>query len=492
MTASIASDSRLDPRLRQFLEFAPTAPLKDVTSREDLLAEAASPEAVAGREAFLAIQDACDAEGVCPQADLVITTEEVISEPDANTIKLRITRPESTERRPVSTTSTAAAWPPCRASTACTGAGRSSSRPTASPCHGRLPQLCRRRLRRPRWRPFPAGLNDCVSGLHWVVAHAAALGIDPARIVVAGESGGGNLTLATGLELRRDGDLGLVNGLYALCPYIAGQWPAPGCPSSIENEGILLHLHNNRGAMGYGIEAFNERNPLRGLPSPALTTYGLAADGHQRQRVRPAAGRRDQLLPAAPRSRRPGTLPSGDGHHARHGDLRSRLPRHQRDTARDIAAFAQDTGSFDVGNDESGGRSPAVPQRLGPTLGAPAHHHSAVGSGRRRRSRRPRRARDHGRGVEAARRYPGRAAARGRSTTSSSSNSRTRATTSPSGRALPPPISTARCGRKANCCSTTTPSGTTVSTTTSRRYPARRRRRTPRRTAPTTGSPSPT
>ena len=114
----------------------------------------------------------------------------------------------------------------------------------------------------PEVAPFPAGLNDCVSGLRWVVAHAADLGIDPARLVVAGESGGGNLTLATGLKLKRDGDLGLIKGLYALCPYIAGQWPAPDCPSTVENEGILLHLHNNRGAMGYGIEAFNERNPL--------------------------------------------------------------------------------------------------------------------------------------------------------------------------------------------------------------------------------------
>ena len=69
-------------------------------------------------------------------------------------------------------------------------------------------------------------------------------------------------TLATGMKLKREGDIGLIKGLYALCPYIAGQWPAPGCPSSVENEGILLHLHNNRGAMGYGIEAFNERNPL--------------------------------------------------------------------------------------------------------------------------------------------------------------------------------------------------------------------------------------
>jgi acetyl esterase/lipase len=54
----------------------------------------------------------------------------------------------------------------------------------------------------------------------------------------------------------------LIKGLYALCPYIAGKWPAPGCPSSVENEGILLHLHNNRGAVGYGIEAYNARNPL--------------------------------------------------------------------------------------------------------------------------------------------------------------------------------------------------------------------------------------
>jgi acetyl esterase/lipase len=110
--------------------------------------------------------------------------------------------------------------------------------------------------------PFPAGLNDCVSGLKWVHAHADDLRIDSARIIVAGESGGGNLTLATGLKLRRDGNLGLIRGLYALCPYIAGSWPQERFPSSIENNGILLDLHNNRGAMGYGIEAFERGDPL--------------------------------------------------------------------------------------------------------------------------------------------------------------------------------------------------------------------------------------
>src|SRR6185295_7111545 len=114
----------------------------------------------------------------------------------------------------------------------------------------------------PEVAPFPAGLNDCVSGLRWLVGEADALNIDPARIVVAGESGGGNLSIATVMKLCRDGDVGLVKGLYALCPYIAGQWPLPQNPSSIENNGLLLELHNNRGAMAYGIAELEAKNPL--------------------------------------------------------------------------------------------------------------------------------------------------------------------------------------------------------------------------------------
>ena len=110
--------------------------------------------------------------------------------------------------------------------------------------------------------PFPAGLNDSVSGVKWVAANHAELGVDPARIVVAGESGGGNLTLATGLRLKRDGDLGVIRGLYALCPYIAGMWPSPDSPSFIENNGILVDLLGNGAALGYGIEAYESRNAL--------------------------------------------------------------------------------------------------------------------------------------------------------------------------------------------------------------------------------------
>ena len=34
--------------------------------------------------------------------------------------------------------------------------------------------------------------------------------VDPDQVIVAGESGGGNLTLATGMKLLRDGDLKLI------------------------------------------------------------------------------------------------------------------------------------------------------------------------------------------------------------------------------------------------------------------------------------------
>ena len=90
------------------------------------------------------------------------------------------------------------------------------------------------------------GMKDLVlqrSALDVVADNADLLGVDASRIIVAGDSGGGNLTLASGMKLLREGDVGLVQGLYALCPFIAGSWPLDENPSSIENNGILLSLH---------------------------------------------------------------------------------------------------------------------------------------------------------------------------------------------------------------------------------------------------------
>ena len=114
----------------------------------------------------------------------------------------------------------------------------------------------------PEVAAYPAGLNDCVSGLNWLISQAEALSIDSKKIIIAGESGGGNLTLATGMTLLKQGQMSLVQGLYALCPYIAGYWPLPENPSSQENNGLLLDLHNNYGRVSYGLEAYEQRDPL--------------------------------------------------------------------------------------------------------------------------------------------------------------------------------------------------------------------------------------
>ena len=49
---------------------------------------------------------------------------------------------------------------------------------------------------------FPAGIDDAVAAYRWLAAEATALGIDPARIVVAGDSAGGNVAAVAAQLLR--------------------------------------------------------------------------------------------------------------------------------------------------------------------------------------------------------------------------------------------------------------------------------------------------
>ncbi len=61
-------------------------------------------------------------------------------------------------------------------------------------------------------------------------------------IVVTGESGGGNLSLATALKAKCDGHLDRVDGVYAQVPFIYGDYdnPVPALPSLIENDGYFM------------------------------------------------------------------------------------------------------------------------------------------------------------------------------------------------------------------------------------------------------------
>lgn len=260
--SKITEDPRIDPRIKALFGEMALATSEDARNREELLARVNSAEARAGAEGFKAFLELCDNEEIAPSDGLTIETREFESRPDGNTIKIQLIRHLGEDSLPCvyyihgggmqmlsCFDGNYRAWGKIIAAQGVQVA-MVDFRNCLSPSSA------------PEVAPYPAGLDDCVSGLTWISENAVDLGIDPARIIVAGESGGGNLTLATGLRLKREGRLDLIRGLYALCPYIAGAWPQERYPSSTENNGILLDVHNNTGAIAYGIEEFEKRNPL--------------------------------------------------------------------------------------------------------------------------------------------------------------------------------------------------------------------------------------
>ena len=139
--------------------------------------------------------------------------------------------------------------------------------------------------------PFPTGLDDCTTCLEWVHARRAELGIT--KLVVQGESGGGNLTLATTLQANRDGRLDRIDGVYASVPYISGgygwdrQRQAAELPSLVENNGLFIECSMMDVLVGvYQPDAADSENPLcwpyfasvdelRGLPPHVISVNEL-------------------------------------------------------------------------------------------------------------------------------------------------------------------------------------------------------------------------
>jgi len=258
----LTEDPRIDPRIKALFGVMEIPAAENAGSREDLLAKANSDQAIAAHEGLKMFLDACDTEEIAPSTGLSISTKELKSEPDGNTINIQFIHPDAQDVLP------------------CVYYIHGGGMQSMSCYYGNYKAWGRIIAQQgvavamvdfrnalipssvPEVEPYPAGLNDCVSGLKWVVANSGELGIDSGQIIIAGESGGGNLTLATGLRLKQEGQLDLIKGLYALCPFIAGIWPLEENPSSIENNGIMLDLHNSDSAMTYGIEELERRNPL--------------------------------------------------------------------------------------------------------------------------------------------------------------------------------------------------------------------------------------
>jgi acetyl esterase len=262
MVTKLAGDPRIDPRIKAEIGLMDFGAAPDVASREELLAQESTPEVLALYNAMFALMDSRNREEIASSKGLSIRTEKIPSAPDRNTINILITRPDTADVLPCVYYIHGGAM---TIGSCLNGTYRAWARLIAANGVAVVMVDFRNAVvpsSVPEIAPYPAGLNDCVSGFRWLHARSAELKIDPSRVIIAGESGGANLTLACGMKLKRDGDIGLIKGLYALCPYIAGEWPLPGNASSIENNGITGEWHNNRGRMAYGIEAFIQRDPL--------------------------------------------------------------------------------------------------------------------------------------------------------------------------------------------------------------------------------------
>lgn len=135
--------------------------------------------------------------------------------------------------------------------------------------------------------PFPAGLDDCAAAIQWVHRNRNELNIS--SLIVAGESGGGNLAVATGVKANIEGWTDSIDGVYAMAPMILGFY------QSVPAE--LLSWRENEGYQGtrevmramtrvYDPKDEHEHNPmtwpfhakqevLKGLPPHIIINYEM-------------------------------------------------------------------------------------------------------------------------------------------------------------------------------------------------------------------------
>ena len=135
--------------------------------------------------------------------------------------------------------------------------------------------------------PFPAGLNDCASATQWTFDNKSQLNVS--SIIISGESGGGNLSIATALKAKKENWLNQINGVYACCPYISGSYENK--PSELvsltENDdylincnqmAVLAHLYDPNGENATNPLAWpyhSTEEDLHGLPPHFIWTNEL-------------------------------------------------------------------------------------------------------------------------------------------------------------------------------------------------------------------------
>lgn len=128
--------------------------------------------------------------------------------------------------------------------------------------------------------PFPAGLNDCYAALEWTYENARSINGDPNRIVIAGNSAGGNLAAAVVLKAHQENGPPII--AQVLNYPVTNCWSLDTASYKEYGNGAFLNLKQ----MNYYLKSYvpnreDRKNPLvspllannlEGLPPALITT----------------------------------------------------------------------------------------------------------------------------------------------------------------------------------------------------------------------------
>ena len=149
----------------------------------------------------------------------------------------------------------------------------------------------------------PAAAEDCYAVTQWVHEHAAELGADPGRLMVAGDSAGGNLAAVVSLMAREQGGPPITSQILVY-PVIDAACDAPSY--SENGEGYFLEATGMRWFWDHylgpdGDGAHQHASPIRasdlsGLP-PAVVITAASCSAMTRSSA-PRSWRRKVAVPA--------------------------------------------------------------------------------------------------------------------------------------------------------------------------------------------------
>ncbi|HEX7008033.1 MAG TPA: alpha/beta hydrolase [Alphaproteobacteria bacterium] len=119
---------------------------------------------------------------------------------------------------------------------------------------------------------FPAAFYDCTQAARWVASNAGALGVDPARLAVGGDSAGGNLAAAAAIAAREAGGPAIA---FQLLIYPATDMAADTESKRLFATGHLLTAEAIARCRGHYLNNLNEAGDWRASPARAPSLANL-------------------------------------------------------------------------------------------------------------------------------------------------------------------------------------------------------------------------